>query len=154
MSHFTSDFSYLPIWIIFTFPEVVRKIKIPPLSAIHPVTHVSINWCYQNCACIKTLWAIFFNKLLLSACATLCSRGLLYTSQSIVSITVMCIIETPLNASFSICPRQLSFSPLPPPTVGSFSIDNGNGSKHVTFKMNSHFANFVTLIPIRWKCQM
>ena len=43
MNHFTSDFSYLPIWIIFTFPQVVRKIKIPPPSAIHPVTHVSID---------------------------------------------------------------------------------------------------------------
>ena len=33
-----------------------------------------------------------------------------------------------------LCPRKLSFSTLPSPTVGGFSIDDGHGSKNVTFK--------------------
>ena len=34
-------------------------------------------------------------------------------------------------------------------TLGSFSIDDGDGSENVTFKMN-----FVAFTPIRRKCQM
>ena len=32
--------------------------------------------------------------------------------------------------------------------VGIFSIDNGDGSEYVTFKMNLRFLNFVAFIPI------
>ena len=32
--------------------------------------------------------------------------------------------------------------------LGSFRIDDGNGSENVIFKMNSRFLNFVAFIPI------
>ena len=41
-----------------------------------------------------------------------------------------------------------------PTSLGSLSIDDGDASENVTFKMNSPFFKFVALIPIRWKCQM
>ena len=34
------------------------------------------------------------------------------------------------------------------------SIDDGDGSENVTFKMNLRFLNIVAFIAIRWKCQM
>ena len=40
------------------------------------------------------------------------------------------------------------------PTLGSFSIDDGNGSKNVAFAKNSRFSNTVAFIPICWKWQM
>ena len=39
-------------------------------------------------------------------------------------------------------------------TIGSFSIDDGNGSENVTFKMNSRFSIFVAFIPICLKWQV
>ena len=44
--------------------------------------------------------------------------------------------------------RRLLFS------LGSFSIDDGNGSKNVAFAKNSRFSNTVAFIPICWKWQM
>ena len=38
--------------------------------------------------------------------------------------------------------------------IGSFSIDDGDGSENVTFRMNSRFLNFVAFIPICRKCLM
>ena len=38
--------------------------------------------------------------------------------------------------------------------LGSFSIDDGNGSENVAFKMNSRFSKTVAFIPIWWKRQM
>ena len=38
--------------------------------------------------------------------------------------------------------------------TGSFSIDDGDGSENVTFRMNSRFVNFVAFIPICRKCLM
>ena len=32
--------------------------------------------------------------------------------------------------------------------LGSFSIDDGNGSENVTFKINSYFSNTIAFIPI------
>ena len=60
-------------------------------SPIYPLT------C-QNCTFIKTLWAIF-SSIVISTCATLCSRGLLYTSQPIVFLTVMCMRHLWMPAS-------------------------------------------------------
>ena len=37
---------------------------------------------------------------------------------------------------------------------GSFSIDDGNCSENISFKMNSRFSNTVAFIPICWKWQM
>ena len=37
--------------------------------------------------------------------------------------------------------------------VGSFSIDNGDGSEYVTFKMNLRFLNFVAFNPIQPRSQ-
>ena len=39
-------------------------------------------------------------------------------------------------------------------TIGSVSIDDGDGSEKVTFKMNSRFFNFVAFIPVHCKCEM
>ena len=38
--------------------------------------------------------------------------------------------------------------------IGSFSIDDGDGSENATFKMDHRISNFVAFIPIRWKCLM
>ena len=38
--------------------------------------------------------------------------------------------------------------------IGSFSIDDGDGSENATFKMDYRISNFVAFIPIRWKCLM
>ena len=36
-------------------------------------------------------------------------------------------------------------------SLGSFSIDDGDGSENVTLNMNQRFFNFVAFIPVRWK---
>ena len=38
--------------------------------------------------------------------------------------------------------------------IGSFSIDNSNGSENITSKWICLFSNLVVFIPMRWKCQM
>jgi len=38
--------------------------------------------------------------------------------------------------------------------IGSFSVEDGDDSENVTFKMNSRFLNYVAFIPVCWKCQM
>ena len=38
--------------------------------------------------------------------------------------------------------------------IGSFSIDDGDGSKNVAFEKNCVISDSVAFIPIRWKCQM
>jgi len=111
MSHFTSDFSYLPIWIIFTLPEVVRKIKIPPSSAIHPVTHVSID--PAKIVLVSRPCEQFFPILLYMCNAVF--------SWSSVHKPTYCLLnsdvhDTPLNASFSALANfHLAPSPSPLP---------------------------------------
>lgn len=34
-------------------------------------------------------------------------------------------------------------------SLGSFNIEDGDGSENVSFKKNSRFSNFVALLPIR-----
>ena len=130
MNHFTSDFSYLPIWIISTFPQVVRKIKIPPPSAIHPVTPPMYPLILPKLHLYQDPVSNFFQYCYIYM------RNAEFSWSSVHKPTY-CLLnsdvhETPLNASFS---ALVNFHLAPsPPTVGGFSIDDGDGSKNVTSK--------------------
>ena len=82
----------------FSFPQVVRKIKIPPPSAIHPVTHVSTDPA-KIALVSRPCEQFHVSSIVISTCATLCSRGLPYTSQPIVFLTVMCMRHIWMPAS-------------------------------------------------------
>ena len=101
---FPSWFTLLLIFHIFQFESFLlfhrwlekERFHLPVPSTQSP--HPCIHWSCQNCTCIKTLWAIF-SSIVISTCATLSSRGLLYTSQPIVFLTVMCMRHLWMPAS-------------------------------------------------------